>query len=140
MLLAGRPVSLSTKAEATTLPSTKNSQYTIYSLALQVCEIVLFMNRNICRNNNRCENLKMCKTFGVIERIDGNDSICVIKSKRVGRETNICLSAKYAIDKGLIGKKVVVLEEDANNNPETKEQYPFFAVRIQSLELENGSK
>ena len=60
-----------------------NSQYTIYSIALQVCEIVLFMNRYISRNSNRSENLKMCKTFGVIERIEGNDSICVIKSKRV---------------------------------------------------------
>ena len=117
-----------------------NSQYTIYSLALQVCEIVLFMNKYISRNSNRRENLKMCKTFGVIERIDGNDSICVIKSKRTNRESNICLSYKYAKSKGLIGKKVIVLEEETNNNPETKELYPFFAVRIQSLELENGSK
>lgn len=85
-----------------------NSQYTIYSIALQVCEIVLFMNRYISSHKNREENLKMCKTFGVIERIEGNDSICVIKSKRKGREANICLSAKYANDKGLIGKKPAI--------------------------------
>ena len=117
-----------------------NSQYTIYSIALQVCEIVLFMNRYISRNNNRSENLKMCKTFGVIERIEGNDSICVIKSKRMGRESNICLSAKYANDKGLMGKKVVILEEGINKNPETKGIYPYFATKFQSLEKENGSK
>ena len=117
-----------------------NSQYTIYSLALQVCEIVLFMNKYISRNSNRGENLKMCKTFGVIELIDGNDSICVIKSKRVGRETNICLSAKYAKDKGLIDKKVVVLEEGKNTKFETNEMYPYYAIKLQSLERENGSK
>ena len=117
-----------------------NSQYTIYSIALQVCEIVLFMNRYISKNGNRSENLKMCKTFGVIERIDGNDSICVIRSKRTGREANICLSAKYANDKGLIGKKVVILEEGANKNPDTNGIYPYFAIKLQSLEKENGSK
>lgn len=117
-----------------------NSQYTIYSIALQVCEIVLFMNRYISKNGNRSENLKMCKTFGVIERIDGNDSICVIRSKRIGREANICLSAKYANDKGLIGKKVVILEEGANKNPDTNGIYPYFAIKLQSLEKENGSK
>ena len=117
-----------------------NSQYTIYSIALQVCEIVLFMNRYIGSHENKVDNLKMCKTFGIIERIEGNDSICVIKSKRIGRESNICLSAKYANDKGLIGKKVVVIEECVNKNPETKELYPYFATKFQSLEKENGSK
>lgn len=117
-----------------------NSQYTIYSIALQVCEIVLFMNRYIGSHENKVDNLKMCKTFGIIERIEGNDSICVIRSKRIGRESNICLSAKYANDKGLIGKKVVVIEECVNKNPETKELYPYFATKFQSLEKENGSK
>ena len=98
------------------------------------------MNRYISKNGNRSENLKMCKTFGVIERIDGNDSICVIRSKRTGREANICLSAKYANDKGLIGKKVVILEEGANKNPDTNGMYPYFAIKLQSLEKENGSK
>jgi hypothetical protein len=98
------------------------------------------MNRYISSHKNREENLKMCKTFGVIERIEGNDSICVIKSKRKGREANICLSAKYANDKGLIGKKVVVIEEGVNKNPETKGNYPYFATKFQSLEKENGSK
>ena len=117
-----------------------NSQYTIYSIALHVCEIVLFMNRYITRHNNSAENKKMCKTFGVIERIEGNESICVIKSKRTRRESNICLSAKDANDKGLVGKKVVILEEGINESPETKGLYPYLAIKFQSLEKENGSK
>ena len=114
-----------------------NSQYTIYSIALHVCEIVLFMNRYISRKKNRSENLKMCKTFGVVEEIKDNPSICIIRSKRVGHELSICLSAKA---KGLVGKKVVIIEEEINTNPKTKDLYPYFATKLQSLEKEIGSK
>ncbi len=112
----------------------------LFSLALQVSEIVQWLNSYIKDHPNVDENKKLCKTFGVIERIEGNDSICVVKSKRVGRESNICLSAKDANDKGLIGKKVVVLEEGKNTNPLTKDVYPYFATKFQSLEKENGSR
>ncbi len=112
----------------------------LFSLALQVCEIVLWLSDYIKGHQDIKENRERCKTVGVIERIEGNDSICVIKSKRIGREANICLSAKDANSKGLIGQKVVVLEEGGNTNPETIALYPYFATKIQSLEPENGSK
>ena len=85
-------------------------------------------------------NKKQCKTFGTVEKIEGNDSICVIKSKRPGRESCICISADYANSKDLIGKKVVVIEERKIIDTATKASYPYFASRIQSLEKENGSK
>lgn len=117
-----------------------NTRYLIYSLALQICEIAVFMGKYIDAHKDSSENKKQFKTFGTIEPIEGNDSICVIKSKRPGRESCICISAKYASDKNLIGKKVVVLEESNNTNPSTKEAYPYFAAKIQSLEKENSSK
>jgi len=117
-----------------------NTRYIIYSLALQICEIAVFMGKYIDAHKDSPENKKQFKTFGTIEPIEGNDSICVIKSKRPGRESCICISAKYASGKNLIGKKVVVLEESNNTNPSTKEAYPYFAAKIQSLEKENGSK
>lgn len=117
-----------------------NSQYLIYSLALQICEIAVFMGKYIAINNDVEKNKKLCKTFGTIERIEGNESICVIKSKRPGRESCICISADYVTSKDLIGKKVVVIEEKKNIDTATKEVYPYFASRIQSLEKENGSK
>lgn len=117
-----------------------NTRYLIYSLALQICEIAVFMGKYIDAHKDSSENKKQFKTFGTIEPIEGNDSICVIKSKRPGRESCICISAKYASGKNLIGKKVVVLEESNNTNPSTKEAYPYFAAKIQSLEKENGSK
>lgn len=117
-----------------------NSQYLIYSLALQICEIAVFMGKYIAAHNNSYVNKQQCKTFGTIEKIEGNESICVIKSKRPGRESCICISAKYASSKNLIGKKIVVLEESENTNSSTKVAYPYFAAKIESLEKENGSK
>ena len=117
-----------------------NSQYLIYSLALQICEIAVFMGKYIAINNDVEKNKKQCKTFGTIERIEGNESICVIKSKRPGRESCICISTDYVTSKDLIGKKVVVIEEKKNIDTATKEVYPYFASRIQSLEKEIGSK
>ncbi len=111
-----------------------NSQYLIYSLALQICEIAVFMGKYIAANKDTNKNKKQCKTFGTVEKIEGNESICVIKSKRPGRESCICISAKYATSKGMIGKKVVVIEESPNTNIATKVEYPYFATNIESLE------
>ncbi len=111
-----------------------NSQYLIYSLALQICEIAVFMGKYIAANKDTNKNKKQCKTFGTVEKIEGNESICVIKSKRPGRESCICISAKYATSKGMIGKKVVVIEESPNINIATKVEYPYFATNIESLE------
>ena len=112
----------------------------LFSLALQICEIILWLNNYINSHKNRDDNRKMCKTIGVVELIDENSPICLIRSKRVGHELNTCLSSKYAKDKNLVGKKVVVLEVSKNINPETKQSFPFFATKFQSLEQENGSK
>ena len=111
-----------------------NSQYLIYSLALQICEIAVFMGKYIAANKDTNKNKKQCKTFGTVEKIEGNESICVIKSKRPGRESCICISAKYVTSKGMIGKKVVVIEESPNTNIATKVEYPYFATKIESLE------
>lgn len=109
----------------------------LFSLALQICEIILWLNNYIKSHQNIEDNIKMCKTIGIVEEINNNPSICLIRSKRFGHESSICLSAKA---KGLVGKKVVIIKDELNNNPNTKELYPYFATKIQSLEKENGSK
>ena len=111
-----------------------NSQYLIYGLALQICEISVFMGKYIETHKDTNKNKAQCKTFGTVEKIEGNESICVIKSKRSGRESCICIPTKYAISKGLIGKKVVVIEESLNINTATKLDYPYFATKVESLE------
>ena len=111
-----------------------NSQYLIYGLALQICEISVFMGKYIETHKDTNKNKAQCKTFGTVEKIEGNESICVIKSKRSGRESCICIPTKYAISKGLIGKKVVVIEESLNKNTAIKLDYPYFATKVESLE------
>jgi len=112
----------------------------LFSLALQICEIILWLNKYIESHQNIEDNKKMCKTIGTVEQINDNSSICLIRSNRSGRESSICMSFKKAEEKGLIGKKVVVLEEVQNTNPDTKALYPFFAIKLQPLSTENGSK
>jgi hypothetical protein len=109
----------------------------LFSLALQICEIILWLNNYIESHKNIDANRAMCKTIGVVESIKDNPSICLIRSKRVGHETSICLST---IAKGLVGKKVVVIKEAINTNSKTQELYPYFVTKLQSLEKENGSK
>ena len=109
----------------------------LFSLALQICEIILWLNNYIESHKNIDANRTMCKTIGVVESIKDNPSICLIRSKRVGHETSICLST---IAKGLVGKKVVVIKEAINTNTKTHELYPYFVTKLQSLEKENGSK
>ena len=116
-----------------------NSKFLIYSLALQICEIAVFMGKYIANHSNIRDNKKLCKTFGIVEFVEGNEAVCAIKSKRPGRESCICMSATFAKEKGLIGKKVVVMEEKPNLK-ESKELFPYFAVKTQSLEKDNGSK
>ena len=117
-----------------------NSVSLIYSLAMQMCEIVLFMTNYIKSHQDRDKNKAMCKTIGLVEQIESSESICIIRSKRPGHEANICLSTEYAKENGLIGKKVVVLDEIKNEYPETKELYSYIALNVQSIEKENGSK
>ena len=117
-----------------------NSQYLIFSLALQICEIAIYMGKYITAHQDVSENKKQLKTFGIVEYVEGNDSVCVIKSKRPKRESCICMSANYAKEKGLIGKKVVVMEEKPNKKPESKELFPYFASKTLSLEKDNSSK
>ena len=109
----------------------------LFSLALQICEIILWLNNYIESHKNIDANRIMCKTIGVVESIKDNPSICLIRSKRVGHETSICLST---IATGLVGKKVVVIKETINTNSKTQELYPYFVTKLQSLEKENGSK
>lgn len=110
-----------------------NSKYLICSLALQVCEIVLYISKCIKNHQDISENIKMCKTIGVVELINDCQTHCLVRSKRKGFETNYCLLKSFAERKKLIGKKVVVVDYQENTDKNTKENYPFFA-KVEPLE------
>ena len=120
-----------------------NSKYLIYSLALQVCEVVMWMNRYISTHQNIEENRRMCQSIqidtqkdetseahlseGIIEPLENNLFYC-----RIG--SNYCINANYAKRNNLIGKKVLVIEKEENKDKNTKEQFPFFATKVKQLE------
>lgn len=110
-----------------------NSKYLICSLALQVCEIVLYISKCIKNHQDISENTKMCNTIGVVELIDDSQTHCLVKSKRKGFETYYCLLKSYAERKKLIGKRVVVVDYQENTDKNTKAKFPFFA-KVESLE------
>ena len=116
-----------------------NSLYLIYSLALQVCEIVLYMSNYITSHQDPRKNRKMCKTIGIVEKLENNEDLCIIRSVRRGYESCIYMDANEAKSKDLIGKKVAVLSLIKNTNA-YNETYPYIALAVQSLEKENGSK
>lgn len=99
----------------------------LFSLALQICEIVVWLNNYIKCHLNIDENKMMCKTIGVVELIEGNQTHCLVRSKRKGFEMKYCLLRTYAERKKLIGKKVVVVGYQDNTDKSTKEKYPYFA-------------
>lgn len=116
-----------------------NSRYLIYSLTLQTCEIVMWMNRYIETHPNKEENMKKCVRLDEVnEEKDNNildddligvvefhDSIYHIGSK-------FMLNPAVVEKRGWLGKKVKIIKYDKNKQ-KSKDQYPFFAYNIQPL-------
>lgn len=104
-----------------------NSRYLICSLALQVCEIVLNICECMKKHSDVDENIRMCKTIGIVELIENNQTHCLVRSKRKGYESKFCFLKSIAERKKMIGKKVVVTDYQNNTDITTKELFPYFA-------------
>ena len=122
-----------------------NSKLLIFSIALQFCEIVKWMNHYITEHPNKEENLRKCvkldmqsaekqegtlELVGVIELHDG--------LYHIGKDFSVYLRRKE-----LVGKKVRIAKYTPNTSTKSKEMYPLFVHDndIQVLEdTENGSK
>ena len=117
-----------------------DSKYLISCMALQVCEITLWMSKYIDEHSIIEENEDMCKTFGKVVQSDKFKDICFIESERKNWERKFCIATSFAERKKIIGKKVVVLEY-SDNMGESATDYPYFA-KVESLEREgkNGSR
>lgn len=122
-----------------------NSKLLLFSIALQFCEIVKWMNHYIIEHPNKEENLKKCvklnmqsaekqegvlELVGVIELHDG--------LYHIGKNFSVYLRRKE-----LIGKRVRIAKYTPNTSTKSKETYPFFVHDndIQVFEdTENSSK
>ena len=115
-----------------------NSRYIIFSLALQICEIVMWMNNYIKHHQDKEENLKKCNRLDVNEEkeisvvddeligiVEFHDNIYHVGSK-------FKLNSSFVEKSGWLGKKIKIIKYDKNKQ-KSKDQYPFFAINIQLL-------
>ena len=114
-----------------------NSRYLIYSLTLQLCEIVMWMNHYISEHPNREENQKKCITIGESENVEKEE---VNETDLIGileEHSGIChMGSKFSVllkHKELLGKKVKIHNYIKNTNIRTQ-QYPYF-VREEDFDL-----
>lgn len=114
-----------------------NSKYLVFSMALQLCEILRWMKNYIAKNPNREENIKKCVP---IEKIESVEKEGVNEPELIGileEHQGIChMGSKFSVllkHKDWLGKKVKICNYIINTNPKTQ-KYPYF-VREEDFEL-----
>lgn len=124
----------------------KNSRYLIFSLALQTCEITMWLGRYMDEHSNKEENLKKCVKLEVKDLKDQEEIIDLTGVIELDNGiyhigSKVCLNPVFVKQREWLGKKVKIVKYGENNNDKTKGQYPYFASNIQLIEeQENGSK
>lgn len=123
----------------------RNSRYLIFSLALQTCEITMWLRRYMDEHPNKEDNLKKCVKLEISDDTTGNqynEIVGIIEHDKglyhIGKDYSVYLRRKE-----LIGKKVRVTKFTPNTSPKSKDKYPYFIhdKDIQVLDVsENSSK
>jgi len=116
-----------------------NSRFLIFSMALQFCVIVQWMNRYIKDHPNKEDNMKMCvklETTDPMPNISPNDLIGIIEvdNKLFHVGTKFGVHPGFVVKNGLVGKRVKIIKYDFNTDEKAKEHYPYFASIIQPIE------
>jgi hypothetical protein len=115
------------------------THYLLYSLALNLYEIGIWMFRYIEEHPNREENLKKCTKIEKPMNDDLEGIIEVQKIYHIGKRFGV--NPGFVMKNGLVGKKVKVVKYGANTDVDLNKLYPYFAYNIQQVEeQENGSK
>ena len=124
----------------------RNSRYLIFSLALQTCEITMWLGRYMDEHPNKEENLIKCVRLEVKDSKDQEEKIDLIGVIELDNGiyhigSKVCLSPVFVKQREWLGKKVKIVKYGENNKDKTKDKYPYFASNIQLIEeSENGSK
>ena len=124
----------------------RNSRYLIFSLALQTCEITMWLGRYMDEHLNKEENLRKCVRLEVKDSKDQEEKIDLIGVIELDNGiyhigSKVCLSPVFVKQREWLGKKVKIVKYGENNKDKTKDKYPYFASNIQLIEeSENGSK
>lgn len=122
-----------------------NSKLLLFSIALQFCEILQWMNNYIKDHPNKENNLEKCVK---LELQDNSEQVGELELVGIiEQHDNFChIGTNFSVfikDKSWIGKKVQILKYSKNNKTKTRNQYPYFVhcndIRIIE-EDKNGSK
>lgn len=122
----------------------RNSRYLIFSLALQICEITMWLGRYMDEHPNKEENLRKCVRLEVKDSIDQEDKIDLIGVIELDNGiyhigSKVCLNPVFVKKREWLGKEVKIVKYSENINDKTKNQYPFFASNIQLIEEQENS-
>jgi hypothetical protein len=114
-----------------------NSKFLIFSMALQFCEILQWMNNYIKNHPDKEENrkkwVKLDRTENALEDKDESSGIVEVHNGIYHIGEKYLLNGKTIEQRGWLGKKVRVLGKDINKTASAK-RYPFFAYRIEPVE------
>lgn len=114
-----------------------NSKLMIFSIALQFCEILQWMNNYINNHPDKEENrkkwVKLDGTENTLENKDDCLGIVEVHNGIYHIGDKYLLNSKTIEQHGWLGKKVRIIKKDKNKSPSAK-QYPFFAFLIEPVE------
>lgn len=116
-----------------------NSRFLIFSIALQFCEILQWMNHYIKEHPDNNENLRKCVKIEKFNDDELEGVVEVQKIYHIGRKFGV--NPGFVLKNGWIGKKVKIIKYGSNTDENLQKLYPYFASNVQLVEeLENGSK
>lgn len=114
-----------------------DSKILVFSIALQFCEILQWMNNYIKNHQDKEENRKEWVKLDGAENTpeDQDESIGVVEVHNdiyhIGEK--YLLNGKTIEQRGWLGKKVRIIGKDVNKTPSAK-LYPFFAYKIEPID------
>jgi len=114
-----------------------NSKFLVFSMALQFCEILQWMNNYITANSDKEENRK--KWMSTKETVQNpespDDSVGIVEfnNGKYHIGSKYLLNGNLIEQRGWLGKKVRIMGKDSNKSASSN-IYPFFAYKIEPIE------
>ena len=104
---------------------TSNSKYVIFSLALQMCDIIVWFRDYISQHNDKDINLSKCKQVGKDDKAkyEGKE----FEPKKDENGYWHCEDCSVPIKSIHVGKKIRLRDVADNTDPRTKQKYKYFA-------------
>lgn len=110
-----------------------NTPYLLYSLALQLMDVLIWFKTYSKQNNNIATN----KSYWQNIQVQGSESIYEGVVNKDAQGNYHC--GEYLLNKGYVernehnGKKIRIIESSENGNPRLNRYYPYYADRYQKI-------